>query len=308
MVGSDDDDFYGGEDGEDGEDGPNGEFKAKRVLANRQSAQRSRQRKLHFIASLDASATGLAVEIESLGPALAGVRRDAAATVADHARLSAAVDAGLALAAAKDAGVAAAVAAAGGLAAAAGLAGGPPPVLGALPPMPPPPPAPEVVALPPPPPPAAYSLARPATARPATAGLPPRPTTAAPARRTPVVVVVTPSRLPTSPDPTSPTALGAAFRAGGGGSLTPVDAHHHHHHLHQATSPLPRSLSPLDFADVVPVGVATTPAHGHGRGGSAGPATTPCGVAAGGVSPFAFGGDANLMEPMSPVDFGAEAF
>lgn len=341
MVGSDDDEFYN-DDGGDGDgmgDGGGGpECKAKRVLANRQSAQRSRQRKLHFIASLDASATGLAVEIEGLAPALAEVRREAAVAVADHARLVAALEAGLALAERADAAVAAAVAGAGGPAAAASAAGGPPPVLGELPPLPPPPPPPEVMALPPPPPPAAYALAvqqraapaparppaaavlatgSPAPLRPGSAGLPPRPATAA-VRRTaalPPPVLTTPAAAaaplppaalpPTLPDPTSPTALGAAFRAGGGGALTPGALTAPGGGL-DAASPLPRSMSPLDFADVV---VAGTPSHAARAAGAGGVPTTPCGAAAGGgVSPFAFGGDGSMIEPMSPVDFGAEAF
>jgi len=63
---------------------------AKRVLANRQSAQRSRMRKLQFMSTLELSVDKLQAEVSSLAPRLAAARRDAADVVVAHAALQAA--------------------------------------------------------------------------------------------------------------------------------------------------------------------------------------------------------------------------
>uniref|UniRef100_A0ACD5YQ90 Uncharacterized protein n=2 Tax=Avena sativa TaxID=4498 RepID=A0ACD5YQ90_AVESA len=45
--------------------------RVKRILANRQSAQRSRVRKLHYISELERSVTGLQMEVSALSPRVA---------------------------------------------------------------------------------------------------------------------------------------------------------------------------------------------------------------------------------------------
>ena len=62
-------------DGEDEEaDVGGGRGRVKRVMANRQSAQRSRMRKLQFISDLEAEVNRLQADLEQLAPAVAALR------------------------------------------------------------------------------------------------------------------------------------------------------------------------------------------------------------------------------------------
>lgn len=51
-----------------------GRGRVKRVMANRQSAQRSRMRKLQFISDLEAEVTRLQGDLEELSPTIAALR------------------------------------------------------------------------------------------------------------------------------------------------------------------------------------------------------------------------------------------
>ena len=69
---------------------PGSPGKAKRVLANRQSAQRSRMRKLQFISNLEANVDKLMVEVGAMAPRVSSARRDAAAATQAHKKIAAA--------------------------------------------------------------------------------------------------------------------------------------------------------------------------------------------------------------------------
>ena len=69
---------------------PGSPGKAKRVLANRQSAQRSRMRKLQFISNLEANVDKVMVEVGAMAPRVSAARRDAAAATDAHREIAAA--------------------------------------------------------------------------------------------------------------------------------------------------------------------------------------------------------------------------
>mmetsp|Transcript_21490 Transcript_21490/g.59714 ORF Transcript_21490/g.59714 Transcript_21490/m.59714 type:complete len:297 (+) Transcript_21490:323-1213(+) len=65
----------GGEDHEGEDDDPNDPKRAKRIMANRQSAQRSRMRKMQYISELEKSVTRLHTEISQLNPQVTFLRK-----------------------------------------------------------------------------------------------------------------------------------------------------------------------------------------------------------------------------------------